>query len=248
MFYNQGAVIGSSTLTSGTATLSGVAVGGGVVVGTNSITAIYQGSVTYHPSLSPAIQQVLTKATTTTSVKASLNPIGVDQSVTYTANVIGQYGGPPSGIVICLDNGSNLTSVRGNLWQFKKKYTTPGTHSIACNYPGDANNFGSTAPTLTEQALYPTVTVVTSSGSPSHVGQPVTFTAMVSSKFGAIPNGELVTFSAGIKVLGTAPLSSGTAVLTTSSLTKGTHAVLGTYAGDTSFKSGHGKVTQVVTP
>ena len=40
----------------------------------------------------------------------------------------------------------------------------------------------------------PSTTTVASSGTPSFVAQPVTFTAIVTSSYGAIPDGELVTF------------------------------------------------------
>jgi len=246
IFYNEsyGGEIGSATLAGGTAALSGAYAG----VGTNPIVAVYQGSLKYHPSISTVLDQVVTKATTTTSVTASLNPVMVGKPVIYTVSVTSQYGGVAGGTITCLDNGSYLRPVKRHLSQFRAKYTTAGTHAIACTYSGDANTFGSTAPTLTELVLYQTTTALTTSGSPSHVGQPVTFTAVVTSTFGAIPNGELVKFSYGGKVLGTAPLSSGTAALTTSSLPKGTHIVLGKYQGDAAFKSSQGKITQVVIP
>jgi hypothetical protein len=235
---------GSATLAGGSATFPAQ----GVPAGTNPVVVAYQGSVKYHPSLSPVVEQVVTQATTSTSVTSSVNPVKVGSPVTYTVNVTSQYGGFVSGGATCLDNGSILYPVYMHPWQFKKKYTSVGTHTIACTYAGDDNNLGSTAPILTEQALYPTTTVLASSGSPSQVGQPVTFTATVNSKFGAIPDGEIVTFSYGKKVLGTALLSNGVAVLTTSAVPKGTHTVIDTYAGDGTFETSHGKVIQVVTP
>jgi len=89
-------------------------------------------------------------------------------------------------------------------------------------------------------------TVVSTSGSPSLVGQSVTFTAMVTSTHGAIPDGELVTFYDGMAALASLPLSSGTAAYTTSSLPAKTHTIKATYAGDPTFKPSTGFVTQVV--
>jgi hypothetical protein len=89
-------------------------------------------------------------------------------------------------------------------------------------------------------------TVVSTSGSPSLVGQSVTFTAMVTSTHGAIPDGELVTFYDGMAALASLPLSSGTAAYTTSSLSAKTHTIKATYAGDPTFKPSTGFVTQVV--
>lgn len=244
VLFNKLSSVGSATLVNGSTTLPGDGAG----AGSDSMTAEYQGSVQYKPSLSPVLTQAVTKAATTSAVKPSANPWVVGKYIIYSVTVTGQYGGPVTGSVICLDNGSALQTVKGHPWEFHKKYTTIGTHSIACTYFGDANNVGSTAPTLTEQILYPTTTVLTTSGSPSHVGQPVTFTASVSSPFGAISDGELVAFTYGVKNLGTAPLSHGSAALTTSSLPKGTYTVKGTYHGDMAFHTSVGKVSQEVDP
>ncbi len=91
-----------------------------------------------------------------------------------------------------------------------------------------------------------TTTVIKTSGSPSNPGQPVTFTATIESKFGAIPNGESVAFSDGAISLGSAPLASGKAVFTTSSLSPGKHIIKAAYSGDATFNSSSGSVVQRV--
>jgi hypothetical protein len=91
-----------------------------------------------------------------------------------------------------------------------------------------------------------TTTTVTTSGSPSFVGQPVTFTATVSAKSGAVPNGETVTFTDGKNQLATVPLSGGVASFTTSALSAKRHTIKATYAGDANFKPSSGSVKQVV--
>jgi len=88
--------------------------------------------------------------------------------------------------------------------------------------------------------------VLNTSGSPSFVGHPVTFTATVTSSHGTIPNGKLMTFFDGTTVIGTGTTMSGVATFTTSSLTLKTHTIRGTYPGDTVFQSSTGSVTQVV--
>ena len=89
-------------------------------------------------------------------------------------------------------------------------------------------------------------TSVTTSGSPSFVGQPVTFTAHVTSAQGTIPDGELVTFYDGTTTLGSVALASETAVYTTSSLSRGNHEISATYAGDAAFDPSRGSKDQVV--
>ena len=91
-----------------------------------------------------------------------------------------------------------------------------------------------------------TTTQVTTSGSPSLVNQPVTFTATVTSKFGNIPNGELVTFYDGATTIGTGATASGVATFTTSSLSAKTHTIKAKYPGDAIFKPSSGSVLQVV--
>lgn len=95
----------------------------------------------------------------------------------------------------------------------------------------------------------PTTTTLVSSLNPSVVGQPVTFTAAVTSTAGTPPNGEIVTFNNGSAVLGTGSLSGGRALLTTSSLSIGTSTITATYPGDATFAaSASPALAQVVNP
>jgi uncharacterized repeat protein (TIGR03803 family) len=89
-------------------------------------------------------------------------------------------------------------------------------------------------------------TLVNTSGSPSFMGQPVTFTATVTSAQGAIPDGELVTFYDRTTPLGSAALVSETAAFTTTLLSAKKHDIKATYAGDAAFDPSTGDVTQVV--
>jgi len=91
-----------------------------------------------------------------------------------------------------------------------------------------------------------TATVLTTSASPSHVGQSVTFTAGVTWTEGPVPDGELVTFYDGTTVIGTNITASGVATFTTSLLSAKTHTIKASYAGDFSFKPSSGTVMQVV--
>jgi large repetitive protein len=93
----------------------------------------------------------------------------------------------------------------------------------------------------------PTTTVVTTSGSPSLINQPVTFTAAISSTDGIVPDGETVTFYDGATQIGVGVTSGAMASFTTSSLSAKTHTIKATYAGDAMYKTSTGAVTQVVT-
>jgi hypothetical protein len=93
-----------------------------------------------------------------------------------------------------------------------------------------------------------TKTVLSTSGSPSHFGQPVTFTATVTSNHGPIPDGELVKFYDGAKFLASVPLTGGATAYTISTLSVATHTIKARYGGDAFFKPSTGQISQVVVP
>jgi Bacterial Ig-like domain (group 3) len=150
--------------------------------------------------------------------------------------------------VTFLDGSATLGTVSLGNGQaaLKTKFKQPGSHAVTAMYSGDADNAPSTSAVFSEQVTAPTKTKVVTSGSPSQVGQAVTFTATVSSKFGSVPNGEVVSFYDKTTLLGTTPLSGGVASLTTSSLSVGKHSIEAVYSGDTTFESSEGTVSQVV--
>jgi len=186
---------------------------------------------------------------TTTTLVSSLNPAAPHKVVTYTASVASQGGGTVTGTVAFQDGGSTIATIplANQQAAYSTTYTKGGSHAITATYSGDAHNLASTSATLTEYvASVATKTVVTTSGSPSFVGQPVTFTATVTSSHGTIPDGELVTFYDGTTTLGSVALTGGTAANTNSSLSAKTHIIKATYAGDDTFEPSTGSVKQVV--
>jgi hypothetical protein len=238
-------IVGNATLVNGTASLSVSS----QVVGAHSITAKYQGSLKFNPSMSAPINQVVNMALTTTSVASSLNPAGIHKSVTYTATMTGQYGGAVAGTVMFQDGGSTIATVAvaNNRAAFSATYTRGGIHAISAVYSGNANNVASTSATLTEYvAAFSSKTAVITSGSPSYAGLPVTFTATVTSAKGIIPDGEVVTFYDGTATMASATMAGGRASYTTSTLSVKTHSIKATYAGDTSFLPSTGGVTQII--
>jgi len=246
VFFDGSTTLGSATLASGKASVSTSL----LAAGSHSIFAQYQGSVSYAPSPSGKVSQAAKSATTTTSLASSQNPAVITEFVTYTATVASQYGGAATGTVVFQDGGTTVATVglASNHATFSAKYLAVGTHAITATYSGDTNNSGSPSSTLLEQINqgFASKTVLTTSRSPSLVGQPVTFTATVTSGHGAIPDGELVTFYDGTTAIGTSSIASGLAKFTTSSLTAKTHAIKATYGGDAIFRPSTGFATQVV--
>jgi hypothetical protein len=244
-FYDNSATIAAWPLADGSASISLSSL---LTTGSQTITSAYQGSTTFSGSTSAPLNQVVNPATTTTSLTSSANPATPGKRITYTATVTSQYGGAATGTVTFQDGGVTIATVAlsSNQAHFSTTYPTAAVHSITATYPGDANNGGSTSATLTETIDDPSDTALATSGSPSFFGELVTFTATVTSAYGAIPNGELVTFYEGSTDIGTGTTSNGTATFTTSSLSVKTHTIKATYAGDTTFKTSSGTVTQVV--
>jgi Bacterial Ig-like domain (group 3) len=190
---------------------------------------------------------------TTTTLTSSVNPASFGQNVVFTATVSSALGAP-AGNVNFYDGGTLLGTgiLSGGIATLGTTRLAVGTHSITANYTGNsATNFqASTSAVLNEFVGYPTKTVLTTSGSPSLVNQPVTFTATVSSTYGPIPKGETVTFYDGTTELGTGTTTGGTGVgtFTTSALSAKRHGIKATYAGDATFKTSSGNVVQVVDP
>jgi hypothetical protein len=188
---------------------------------------------------------------TTTSLASSVNPVDAGHSVTYTATVNAQGGGTVNGTVTFLDGTTAIATVTlaNNQAAYNTSYSKKkiGAHVITASYSGELHKSqGSVSATLTEIVRGPSATALSTSGSPSRVGQLVTFTATVTSQYGAIPDPELVTFYDGKAILGTVALAGGQAVYNSSTLSAKRHMITATYAGDANFAPSSAKVTQIV--
>jgi hypothetical protein len=103
-----------------------------------------------------------------------------------------------------------------------------GTRTIEARYGGDGSfepGTGSSPHVIRDAANTPSITV-TSSRNPSPTGQFVSLSANIN-----VPSGTMQ-FYDGATLLGQAPITSGRAVLTTSSLPAGSHAITARYVGN----------------
>lgn len=245
IFYDGSTALGSATLGSGNASLSTSSLSGG----THSITATYQGSSSFAPSTSAVLNQVVSGTVTRTSLASSPNPPAVGQRVTFTARVRSPSGTPTGGAVIFYDGSTALGTAPlvSGVAQLSTTSLSLGVQFITAAYQG-SGSFGpsKSAPLRQVVKLFTSKTVLVTSGSPSFVGKPVTFTATVTSTHGPIPNGEVVTFYDGSTIMGTGTTSSGVATFTTSSLTAKAHTVKAAFAGDSTFQKSSAIVIQVV--
>jgi hypothetical protein len=183
----------------------------------------------------------------TTALISSANPGGIYRTITYTATVSNSAGLPLTGKITFQDAGITVAQVPviNNQATFITSYNKLSSHVISAAYSGDAaNNFSNAS--LTELIRGATKTLLTTSGSPTFVGQPVTFTANVSSIYGTIPDGEIVNFSDGTTLLASVALHSGAAAYTTSALAARNHTIKAAYPGSNTFVPSSKTVSQVV--
>ena len=207
--------------------------------GNNVITASYPGDNTNNAATGTA-NQTVSQAPSTLALTSSPNPSLVNQSVTFTAtlpvnasgSVTFTYGTTTLGTSPIV-NGvarSPLTS------------TLPaGSDLINASYNGDSNYGASSGSTTQTVNKANSALTVTTSG-PSTYGNPVQITVTVPS--GATGS---VTITAGGTTTTVPVNSTGTAVVTTSSLPVGNDPINATYSGDQSNSSSSGTTTQVVS-
>jgi hypothetical protein len=135
--------LGSGTLNGGVATFTTSA----LIAITHSVKASYVGDANLISSSSPILNQVVSKATTTTLLVSSLNPSTYGKRVTFTATVTGQFGGAPAGLVTFKD-GSKLIGVAimlDGVVTFSTSSLTKGSHVITAEYSGFVNFTASSA-------------------------------------------------------------------------------------------------------
>jgi len=160
-------------------------------------------------------------------------------NITFTANVIASIGIQPTGTVSLYDGPSWLATVALSGYQanFFISTLTAGTHQIIAVYNGDSNFLGGSSPAVTETVSQATTTLtLTSNVNTLPYGQPFTLSAtVVISNLGS-PTGTVSFFDTSTATsLGTAPVTSGVAQLTLSTLLPGAHAITALYEGDTNF-------------
>jgi hypothetical protein len=147
-FKNGSVLLGTGTLTSaGKATFSTAT----LKVSTGaSITAVYSGDSNFAGSTSPAVVQVVNKASTSTKVVSSLNPSTSGTKVTFTATVKSSTTGTPTGSVSFYDGTTKLgtASLSGGVAGYSTSTLSVATHNITAIYAGNSDYATSTSPVL----------------------------------------------------------------------------------------------------
>ena len=252
-FYDGETLLGTSSLSSGVATLDTTA----LPVGADNVTAVYNGdahSLTSNSNGLP-VTYVVYKSDSTATFSISTSPAVYGQSVTLTANVapVDPGGGNPDGTVSFFDGGSLLGVAQplvGGIATYTTTAFATGIHNLSVRYSGSGNYLLSNSETTTEtinQAS--TITGLISSTNPTVSGQSITFNAAVSAVApgAGIPTGT-VSFFDGNTLLGIGTLdNTGATTFSLSTLDSGMHSITAVYNGDTNDKTNTSSpVTQVV--
>ncbi len=194
------------------------------------------------------------KRASSITLATNLNPSIYGQRVTFTARVRRLDGSIPPGTVFfrwtwdtrAFSIGSAKLDANG-VAILNKSNLNAYSYPLTAVYQGDTINARSVSPVVQQVVLQTTSAAkITSSLNPSRQGQPVTFTAQITSPT-VIAAGP-VTFTAGTTVLGSVQLSGGKAKFTTSSLPAGSPLVKVTYQGNSNIKRSSAAVTQIVQP
>lgn len=186
-FYDGSTSIGTGMTSGGVVKLTTSALD----VRTHTIKAVYAADGHYASSTSNKLKQVVQLYASTTTLTSSPNPSTPGESVTLTATVTSAAPGGPTGEV-AFKNGTTTVGT-ATLSAGKATLATTklpvGSDSLTATYDGNSLNARSTSAPIIQvvneasiplnQKACPTHTTVSSSESPSYIGEEVTFSAFV---------------------------------------------------------------------
>lgn len=193
------------------------------------------------------VSVLLGRFSTITNLNSGLNPSVYGQAVTLTAKVTSTGPLAPTGTVT-FKNGSkwlNRMTIIDGVATLTKKNLPAGTLSLTATYNGDPESIKSISTPVSQvvdQAS--TTTALKSSLNPSAQGQPVTFTAKVTSPTAYVTG--TVTFRAGNAILGAVTLKVQKASIMTSTLPPGDNTITATYEGTPNIAGSAASLIQIV--
>ncbi len=184
-FLDSGTLLGSASLTGGTATFSTSTLS----AGHHTFSAVYSGDTNFQSHASTTVAQSVSTATTSVTLTSSPNPSVANQSVTFTATVTPENSGTPTGNVTFFDGTQSLTTVplAGDNATFTTTALVSGTHNITVQYGGDQNFSGNTSTSVIQVVSGPTFAITApASLTPNSIspGQSATATITASSADG----------------------------------------------------------------
>ena len=206
-------------------------------VASHPITAVYSGDATYATSTSVSFSQVVSKIATTTAVTSSLNPSSFGDSVTLTATVSQSAAGGTANFKVATTSivGCSAQTVTAGVATCSVSSLAVASNSVTAVYSGDTNNATSTSSALAQVVnKASSTTSVSSQATPSAYGVSLTYTATVSPSTAA---GNVAFTDGGVSISGCTAkvLASGSTTCTVATSTVGSHSIVATYAGNTSY-------------
>ncbi len=229
-FYNGSTAIGTGNISSGVATLTAAF----STAGQQLLTASFNANSAWETSKSNIVSLFVTGVTpsTVTLQSSPSNPV-IGDAVAFTATVT-----PTAATgTMNLYNGNTFigtASLSAGVANFTESVMASGPESFTAVYSGDTtylSSSGNTTITVGNPGPNPTVTALTLGNTNVDTGDYVTMTANVAP---AAATGQ-VTFMDGDSPLGTASVSSGTAVYSAPFLYAGTFNITAVYNGDPNY-------------
>jgi CSLREA domain-containing protein len=147
----------------------------------HSITAVYDGDLTFNTSTStPALSQVVSQNATTTALVSSSNPSAPGVTVTFTATVSTGSGTPTGNVtftsdgnpLVCDNGATSVQPLTGNVATCDTNDLTEAgsPHAIVATYNGDAMYSGSTSNTVNQDITTCSASVVVANTNNSGAG------------------------------------------------------------------------------
>jgi len=234
-------VIGSpATVSSGVATLTDSS----FTVGSHSITGVYSGDTNFSAATTgtPAVV-VINLGTTTSTVTAAPSTITYGSATLLTATV---SPATATGSFTFKDGTTTLGTgtISGGVATYNATALPAGSHSITAVYSGDVNYATSTsaATTVTVNQLA-TTTGLTATPTAINYGSATLLSATVSNSSVT----GTITFKDGANTIGSpVTVSNGTASLSVTTLTVGTHSITAVYSGDNNYSTSTSASVSVV--
>jgi hypothetical protein len=245
IFFEDGSQLGASVIdATGTATFMPQ----GLVPGVHAFLATYAGAGSFTPAVSVKFYVLIDKYIPTLHLSGAPNPSLLNQPVTFTITATS-----PDNVIlspITLTEGSTTLATLSPNSSGAATYTTSsltlGTHFLQASYAGDATH-AQVGASLTQTVVngYPTPSTLTSSQNPASIGQPITFTDIITFNGSASASAPgTVTFydNNGVILLGSQavtaqPNSTATATFTTGALAIGTHNISAVLTSGNAYSS-----------
>jgi ELWxxDGT repeat protein len=243
-FFDGGTALGTANVAGGQATLQLPK----PPAGTHYLRAVFTGTGVYAGSSSAVVRYTIA-ATTSTSLQANAAVFGQATSLKATVTTLSPGVGKANGNVTFMD-GTMVLGTAGlinGVASFNVKLAV-GPHHLNAVYVGNSNFLASTAPAINYSVTKakPAISFRASPDSPKAGGNVTLHMDLnVTTPGAAKPTGNVIVID-GSTVIGTGSLAGGSLIFQTTKLSKGTHTLTATYAGDVDYLGSSVGLTLVI--